>query len=33
LSLRKLAPDIHEAGERSGGDVCQVARDSALALA
>jgi len=33
LSLRKLAPDIHEAGERAGGDVCQVARDFALALA
>lgn len=33
LSLRNLASHIHEAGERSGGEVCQVARDSALALA
>ncbi|MGA2595875.1 MAG: Npt1/Npt2 family nucleotide transporter [Bryobacteraceae bacterium] len=33
LSLRNLAADIHLAGERSGGDICQVARDSALALA
>ncbi len=33
LSLRNLAADIHEVGERADGDVCQVARDSALALA
>jgi AAA family ATP:ADP antiporter len=33
LRLKNLASDIQEVGERAGGDVSQVARDSALALA